>query len=304
MQITKKISESFKKYWQLYLFILPGMLYFIIFHFMPMYGVQIAFKDYRAIDGILGSDWVGLKHFIRFFESPQFWSMLKNTVGLSLYQLIAGFPIPIMLALLLNQMKNEKFKKTVQMATYAPHFISIVVLCGMMSVFLSPSTGIINVIIKAMGMDPVFFLGDPEMFPHLYVWSGVWQNAGWGTIIYLAALAGIDPSLYEAARVDGANKFRLIWHIDIPGIMPTAILLLIMDLGKVMNIGFQKAYLLQNPLNMEASEIIPTYVYKVGLQQAQFSYSTAIELFNTTINIILLVIVNKFARRVSETSLW
>ncbi|MEG0906321.1 MAG: ABC transporter permease subunit [Niameybacter sp.] len=304
MQITKKISESFKKYWQLYLFILPGMLYFIIFHFMPMYGVQIAFKDYRAIDGILGSDWVGLKHFVRFFESPQFWSMLKNTVGLSLYQLIAGFPIPIILALLLNQMKNEKFKKTVQMATYAPHFISIVVLCGMMSVFLSPSTGIINVIIKAMGMDPVFFLGDPEMFPHLYVWSGVWQNAGWGTIIYLAALAGVDPSLYEAARVDGANKFRLIWHIDIPGIMPTAILLLIMDLGKVMNIGFQKAYLLQNPLNMEASEIIPTYVYKVGLQQAQFSYSTAIELFNTTINIILLVIVNKFARRVSETSLW
>ena len=304
MQIAKKIGVSIKKYWQLYLFVLPGLLYFIIFHFVPMYGVQIAFKNYRAIDGIMGSEWVGFKHFIRFFNSPQFGVMLKNTIGLSVYQLLAGFPIPIILALLLNQTKNKHFKKVVQMATYAPHFISIVVLCGMLSVFLSPSTGIINVILKMMGIDPVFFLGDPKMFPHLYVWSGVWQNAGWGTIIYLASLAGIDPSLYEAARVDGANKFRLIWHIDIPGIVPTVILLFIMDLGKIMNLGFQKAYLLQNPLNIEASEIISTYVYKVGLQQAQFSYSTAIELFNTTINIIMLIVVNKIARKYSETSLW
>ena len=304
MQIAKKIGVSIKKYWQLYLFVLPGLLYFIIFHFVPMYGVQIAFKNYRAIDGIMGSEWVGFKHFIRFFNSPQFGVMLKNTIGLSVYQLLAGFPIPIILALLLNQTKNKHFKKVVQMATYAPHFISIVVLCGMLSVFLSPSTGIINGILKMMGIDPVFFLGDPKMFPHLYVWSGVWQNAGWGTIIYLASLAGIDPSLYEAARVDGANKFRLIWHIDIPGIVPTVILLFIMDLGKIMNLGFQKAYLLQNPLNIEASEIISTYVYKVGLQQAQFSYSTAIELFNTTINIIMLIVVNKIARKYSETSLW
>jgi len=190
------------------------------------------------------------------------------------------------------------------MVTYAPHFISVVVLCGMVNVFMSPSSGIINIAIKAFGGEPIFFLGEASMFKHLYVWTGVWQGAGWGTILYLAALAGISPSLYEAAKVDGAGKLKIIMNIDIPGIMPTAIILLIMNLGKIMNIGFQKTYLLQNPLNIDASEIIATYVYKQGLLNAQFSYSTAIGLFNAAINIILLIIVNKTARKVSETSLW
>lgn len=296
--------KSLKKDYQLYLLALPAIIYFILFHYWPMYGVQIAFKDFIAVKGITGSPWVGFKHFERFFKSFQFWRLMKNTIGVSLYQLIAGFPIPIIMALLLNQTKNKRLKKTVQTVTYAPHFISVVVLTGMLYIFLSPRNGIINQFLSLFGIDSIFFLGDPKYFKSVFVWSGVWQNAGWGSIIYLAALSGINPELYEAAKVDGATKLRTIWHIDIPGIMPTAVILLIMNVGKIMNVGFQKAYLLQNSLNVESSEIIATYIYKIGLLQSQYSYSTAIGLFNTVINIILLVSVNKISKIVSDTSLW
>lgn len=300
----KKIIKTVKKDYQLYLLALPAIVYFILFHYWPMYGVQIAFKDFIAVKGITGSPWVGFKHFERFFTSFQFWRLMKNTLGISIYQLVAGFPIPIIMALLLNQTRNKRFKKVVQTVTYAPHFISVVVLTGMMYIFLSPRNGIVNQFIGLFGKNSVFFLGDPKYFKSVFVFSGVWQNAGWGSIIYLAALSGINPELYEAAKVDGATKLQTIWNIDIPGIMPTAVILLIMNVGRIMDVGFQKAYLLQNSLNVEASEIIATYIYKIGLLQSQYSYSTAIGLFNTIINIILLVSVNKIAKKVSDTSLW
>lgn len=231
--------------------LLPA-IYFIVFHYLPMYGVQIAFKDFYASKGIWGSDWVGFKYFRRFFHSYQFWPLIKNTLALSFLQILVGFPIPILLAILLNQMKNQKFKSFVQTVTYCPHFISIVVLTGMLYIFLSPRTGLINNIIAFFGGEKKFFLGEPGWFRPIFVLSGVWQNAGWNAIIYIAALAGISADLYEAARIDGASKWQIIRHIDLPGIMPTVTMMLIMEMGKIMNIGFQKAYLMQNGLNISA----------------------------------------------------
>ena len=302
--LNVRIKRAFRKDWQLFLMCLLPVIYFIVFHYLPMYGVQIAFKDFQASKGIWGSSWVGVKYFKRFFESYQFWPLIKNTLSLSLLQILIGFPIPILLAILLNQMKNQKFRQFVQTVTSCPHFISIVVLTGMLYIFLSPRTGLINNLIISLGGDAKFFLGQPEWFRPIFVLSGVWQNAGWSAIIYIAALAGISPDLYEAAKMDGANRWQIIRHIDIPGIMPTVTMLLIMEMGKVMNIGFQKAYLMQNGLNIAASEIIPTYIYKIGLIDAQYSYSAAISLFNNIINIILLVTVNKIAQKTSENSLW
>lgn len=299
-----KIKKHMAQEYQLYLMILPAVIYFLIFHYAPMYGIQIAFKDFRPVDGISGSPWVGFKYFAKFFNSYQFWRVLINTLAISIIQLVAGFPAPIIMALLLNTVKNIRFKKIVQTVTYAPHFISIVVLVGMVNVFLSPSTGLVNNVIKAFGGEAIFFIGKPEYFRAIFVTSGIWQNTGWGTIIYLAALAGVSPELYEAARVDGASKLQIIKNIDIPSIAPTIIILLIMNLGRVMNVGFQKAFLLQNPLNAETSEIIQTYMYKVGLLQMEFEYSTAVSLFNTLINIILLLTANRIAKKFSENSLW
>jgi len=301
-------TARFKRIWNrdkyLYLLCLPAILYLIIFDYIPMYGVQIAFRNYKAKDGIWGSEWVGLKYFIMFVNSPRFWVMLKNTLIISFYSLVAGFPIPIFLALLLNQCQNLKFKKTVQTVLYAPHFISMVVMIGMVNLFLSPTSGIINHILSALGLNRINFMGSAEMFPHIYVWSGVWQNAGWGTIIYISALAGINPELYEAAKMDGAGKFKMIRYIDIPSIAPTMATLLILNVGSIMNIGFQKAHLMQNAQNLRTSEIISTYVYKVGLEQGQFSFSTAINLFNTLINIILLVVANKVTKKLNQSGLF
>lgn len=305
MRKQKAIKKSsFQKDWQLYLMCLVPVTYFIVFHYIPMYGVQIAFKDFYASKGIWGSEWAGLKYFTRFFQSYQFGPLIKNTLMLSFMQIAFGFPIPIFLAILLNQMKNSKARKFVQTVTYCPHFISIVVLTGMMYIFLSPRTGLINNLITALGGESKFFLGDPKWFRPVFVLSGIWQNAGWSAIIYIAALAGIGTDLYEAARIDGASKWQLVRHIDLPGILPTATMMLILEMGKIMNIGFQKAYLMQNGLNISASEIIPTYIYKIGLIDAQYSYSAAISLFNNLINIILLVTVNKIAQKTSENSLW
>lgn len=299
-----KTKKNFIHDWRLVVLCLLPVAYYILFHYIPMYGVQIAFKNFRAVDGIWGSPWAGFKHFRRFFSSYQFWPLLKNTLALSFMQILIGFPIPIILALLLNQVKNAKYKKFVQSVIYCPHFISIVVLTGMLYIFLSPRNGIVNNMLVSFGFDPIFFLGDSKYFRLTFVLSGVWQNAGWNAIIYLAALSAISPDLYEAAEVDGANKWQKILHVDIPGILPTAVMMLILEMGKVMNIGFQKAYLMQNAQNMAASEIISTYIYKVGLIDAQYSYSAAINLFNNLINIILLVMVNKIAQKTTESSLW
>lgn len=304
MKKARSRNRLIKKNWQLYLFILLPVAYVIIFHYVPMYGITLAFKDFRMKQGIMGSPWIGTKYFEQFFKSPNFWLLLKNTLALSLYSLIAGFPAPIILALALNEVKHLRFKKTVQMVTYAPHFISMVVMVGMIIEYLAPRSGFINTVIKMLGGDAVNFMGQPNMFRSIYVWTGVWQGMGYGAIIYIAALSGIDPTLYEAAIIDGANRFQKMIHIDIPGIAPTIIILLILSLGRVMNVGFQKAFLMQNPMNASKSEIIATYVYKIGLLNGQFSFSTAVGFFNSVINFILIIIVNQIARKVGETSLW
>ncbi|PWU67301.1 ABC transporter permease [Gracilibacillus dipsosauri] len=304
VKLKTKKNRKIIQNWQLYIFILPALLYFIIFHYVPMYGIQIAFKDYVPSLGFLGSEWVGLKHFERFFDSYYFWDLLKNTLGISIYELIVGFPLPILLALLLNEAKDGIYKRTVQTVTYAPHFISVVVISGMIIAFLSPTTGIINHIIQFFGLEPIAFMSDPAWFKTVYVLSGVWQSTGWGTIIYLAALSGVDPQQHEAAIVDGASRFQRIIYINIPTLVPTMIILLIMNLGNIMALGFEKILLLQNPLNMESSNVIATFVYQAGLLDAQYSFAAAVGLFNAVINAILLIAVNQIARKTSETSLW
>lgn len=300
------IIHEIKSKWQLYLLLLIPVVYVLIFHYGPMYGIQIAFRNYNPVLGISKSKWMGFAHFERFFKSYQFWLLMKNTLGISLYNLLVSTPIPIMLAICLNYLNHKFYKKTVQMVTYAPHFISTVVVVGILAQILSLRSGFVNNFIELLGGERVNFMGIPGYFKSLYVWSGVWQEVGWGSIIYLAALAGVDPQLHEAAIMDGASKIKRIWHIDIPGILPTFIILLILHVGKIMNVGFQKIYLMQNPMNLEASEVIDTYVYTVGLNSGipNYSYSTAIGLFKSVIALILIVSVNKIAKKVSETSLW
>ncbi|WP_407873150.1 ABC transporter permease [Paenibacillus sp. P36] len=296
--------KRMRRTYELYLFLLPTLAYFLIFHYGPMYGLQIAFKNFIAVKGIWGSPWVGLDHFQRFFNSSQFILVLKNTVLLNLFELSITFPLPILLALLLNQIKNVRFKKWVQTVTYAPHFISAVVIVGMLFIFLSPRTGLVNQFIQFLGGEPIYFIARPEWFKTIYVFSGLWQNAGWSMIIYLAALTSVSPDLHEAAIMDGANKYQRMWHIDVPSIMPTVMIMLILNLGNFMTVGFEKVYLMQNALNVDASEVIQTYVYKSGLLSAQYSYSAAVGLFNAGINFILLISVNTLAKRLKQTSLW
>lgn len=295
--------KQIKQNWELYLFLLPTLVYFIVFHYIPMYGVQIAFRDYSPGLGITGSPWVGLEHFIRFFESYQFWDLMYNTFSLSALQLILTFPTPIIVALMLNQLVFKRYKKFVQTVIYAPHFISVVVLVGMAYVFFS-NNGLVNNFLMLVGVEPIRFLAEASWFKPLYVGSSLWQETGWAAIIYLAALAAVNPEVHEAAIMDGANKFQRILHVDIPAILPIAVILLVLSVGNIMNIGFEKAYLLQTPLNQSASEIIPTYVYKVGLQQAQYSFAAAVGLFNAVINLFLLWYVNRVAKRLSGSGLW
>ncbi|MBZ9536695.1 sugar ABC transporter permease [Cytobacillus oceanisediminis] len=300
------MMKQMKKNWQLYvLFALP-LIYLVVFKYYPMYGAQIAFKDFIPAKGIWGSEWVGFKHFERFFNSYQFWRLLKNTLGLAFYQMLVMFPVPILLALAINYVNKKYFKKTVQMVTYAPHFISVVVMVGILIQFLDPRMGLINKIIGLFGVDPINFMAKPELFKTIYVLSDVWQNAGWGCIIYLAALSAISPALHEAAVVDGASKFQRMWHIDIPGILPIATVLLVLSVGNMMEIGFEKVLLMQNPLNGRTSEVIDTYVYKVGLLSdgLNFSYAAAIGLFKSFINLTLIVLVNRFAKKIGQEGLW
>ncbi|ALS26507.1 sugar ABC transporter permease [Paenibacillus sp. 32O-W] len=296
--------KSMRKNWDLYVLIVPVIVYYIMFHYVPMYGVQIAFKNFIASKGITDSPWVGFKHFERFFNSYYFERLILNTLEIGLYELIVGFPIPILLALMINEVRSKYFRKTVQTVTYAPHFLSTVVLVGMLFIFLDPQSGFINMLIRMFGGEPVSFLTEPAWFKTLYVFSGVWQQMGWSSIIYLAALTGIDPQLHEAAKVDGASRLKRIWHINLPGIMPTIIILLIMNVGSVMAVGFEKVFLMQNDLNRESSDVIATYVYRSGIVGAQYSFSAAIGLFNSVVNFILLVTVNFIARKVGQTSLW
>ncbi|GAA4877452.1 ABC transporter permease subunit [Paenibacillus vulneris] len=295
-----------RKGWRLYALIALPLIYIIIFKYVPMYGAQIAFKNFIVTKGIWDSEWVGFKHFDRFFHSYEFWRLMSNTILLSVYSLVAGFPFPIILALSLNYVKNQLFKKSVQMITYAPHFISVVVMVGIILELLEPRNGIVNNVLKLIGLNPINFMGVPEYFKSIYVWSGIWQSVGFGCIIYLAALASIDPALHEAAVVDGANKLQRMWHIDLPGIMPIAIIMLIMNTGHMLDVGFEKVLLMQNPLNIRTSEVIDTYVYKVGLtsQALNYSYPTAIGLFKSVINLILLIMVNKIAQKTKQASLW
>ncbi|MBB3131462.1 putative aldouronate transport system permease protein [Paenibacillus rhizosphaerae] len=290
--------------WELYLFIAPAFFYFLIFCYGPMYGIQIAFKNFIPTKGITGSPWVGFDHFVRFFHSYYFWDLLWNTLSISLYSLAIGFPIPIILALAFNEVRNGFFKKLSQTVTYAPHFISMVVMAGMIITFLSPSTGIVTHMIEGLGLKSPDFLTDPRWFKTMYVFSDVWQSAGWGTIIYLAALSGVDPGLHEAAIIDGASRFQRVRHINIPVLVPTMTILLILNMGSLLGVGFEKILLLQNPLNMSSSDVISTFVYRSGLVDAQYSFSTAIGLFNSVINAVLLIVVNQVVRRTSENSLW
>jgi len=297
------IKKNLLTNWQLYLFLAPAIIYFILFHYIPMYGVQIAFKDFYADLGIWGSPWAGVKHFERFFNAYYFWRLIKNTILLSAYQLIL-FPLPIILALSLNEVKDGLFKRWTQTITYAPHFISVVVIVGMIVIFLDPVNGIVNNALKLLGFDSIQFLTSPKWFRHVFVWSGVWQTLGWNSIIYLAALAGVNPELHEAAKIDGASTFQRIIYINIPSILPTVVILFILNIGSFMTIGFEKILLMQNSLNASASDVIQTFVYETGLLEGQHSFAAAVGLFDSVINLILLVTFNYIARKTTDNSLW
>lgn len=298
------LSKKILKNYELYLFLLPAVIYYLIFAYGPLYGLQIAFKDFNGSLGIWGSRWVGLKHFKNFFDSYYFGLLIKNTLAISIYSILAGFPIPIIIALMLNEVRNAKYKKFIQTVIYAPHFISTVVLVGVVIILLSPTYGLVNIALKGLGFESKSFMTDPNAFRHIYVWSGIWQNAGWNSIIYIAALSSIDTSMYEAATIDGANRLQRIWYINIPSIIPTMLILLILNTGSVMNVGFEKIFLMQNDLNSTTSDVISTYIYRRGLLNADYSFSTVVGLFNNVINFILLITVNAITRKFSETSLF
>lgn len=296
----RKISKSIP----LYILLLPSAILLFCFAYLPLGGIIMAFEDFNPRQGIMGSQFVGFKHFIQYFNSYQFPITIKNTLVISFYGILVGFPLPILLALMCNQMRTRLFKKVFQVITYLPHFISTMVMCGLILIFLSPSSGMIANVFALFGKEFPNLMASTGAFKHIYVWTDVWQNLGWDSIIYLAALAGIDPTYYEAAVIDGASTLQKIKYIDIPLIMPTAMILLILRAGSILGVGFEKVYLLQNAQNLGASEIISTYVYKIGMQSAQYSLSTAIGLFNTVVNVAVLLMVNLIARKITSTSLF
>ena len=300
---TKLLVYLWQNKW-LYLMMLPAIAWVIVFSYIPMGGIIVAFQKYSPRKGILGSEWVGLKYFNQFFTTPSSRKIIFNTLYLGIYSLIAGFPIPILLAILLNEMRSKKYKKFIQMVTYAPYFISTVVMVGMMMRMMDMRTGIINRALQSIGVGPINFFGEVNLFPSLYVWSGIWQGAGYSSIIYIAALAGVSPELQEAAIVDGANRFQRIIHVDLPAIVPTIITMLIFNCASIMNIGFDKVYLMQNSQNSNVSEVISTFVYKIGMVNSNFGFSTAAGLFQSIVSFVLLVAVNKICKKVTETSLW
>lgn len=298
-----RLSIILKNY-QLYLLVLPTLAYFFIFKYIPMYGLQMAFRDFNPGLGISASAWTGLKYFERVLGRAYFYQVIRNTLSISISSLIFGFPMPILFALMLNELKSARYKKIIQTVTYAPHFISTVVVASMVTLFLSPSSGIINKIIEKMGGEAVNFLMKPNAFVPIYVISDIWQGLGWNAIIYISALAAVDPALHESAMIDGASRVQRIIHINLPCILPTVVVLLILQTGKLLSVGFDKVFLLSNDAILERSEVISTYTYRIGITSSQYSQSSAIGFFNSIIQFIMLVLVNSLSRRLSETSLW
>lgn len=300
----KRLGKRKDIHWQLWLMMVPAIVYMVLFVYKPMGGVLIAFQDYSLKRGIWGSEWVGFENFNRLFKSYWFPIILKNTLTLSLLSLLLSFPAPIILALAANEIRSERRKRTFQTVSYAPHFISTVVVCGMITVFLSPESGVINFLLQAVGIDPVAFLAKPNAFKWVYVLSGIWQTVGWSAIIYIAALSGVDKNLLEAAEIDGANRIQRIRYVNLPVLVPTIVIMFILRCGSILSVGYEKVYLLQNTANLSASEVISTYVYKVGLEKADFGFSTAVNLFNNVINCIVLILSNKLSKKVSGSSLF
>jgi putative aldouronate transport system permease protein len=298
------LIKYIKRDYLLLILMFPAVLYYVIFHYLPMYGVVIAFKDFSISKGIMGSSWVGFKWFVEFFDSIYFTRVMRNTLLISIYTLVWGFPVPIIFALLLNQVKDGLFKRSIQTISYIPHFISLVIVVGLMTNFLSPNDGLVNNIIKNLGGKSIDFMGNPKWFRTLYISSGIWQSFGWNSIIYLAALSAIDPNLYEASKMEGANRFQQVIYITIPGILPTTIIMLILNLGSLMSVGFEKVILMYNPLTMETADVISSYVYRKGVVGAQYSLGSAVGLFNSLINFFLLLSANKISKKVTEISLW
>ncbi|WP_208379468.1 ABC transporter permease [Psychromonas algicola] len=305
--LTKQLKwfvMHFKKEWQLYLMLAPTVIWFMVFLYTPMYGLQIAFKDYSVFKGIGASPWVGLEHFYTLFENDQFIRAIKNTVMISGASLIFGFPVPIILALMFNEVINPKFKKTAQTIVYLPHFISAVIIAGIVITAFAPSTGVINLMLNALGYDSVYFLTKPEWFRTIFIGTGIWQEAGFGSIVFLAAIAGVNPSLYESAVVDGANRFQMMYKITIPCILPTILIMLIIRIGNILEVGFEMIIMLYQPATYETADVISTFIYRQGLQAAQYDLAAAAGLFNAVIAFILVIAANTISKRVSKTSLW
>ena len=299
----KSLQTRIAENWQYYILILPAIVYVAIWCYAPMYGLQIAFKDFKFSLGITGSRWIGFRHFTDFFKGYYFKTLLENTFAISLYSLVVGFPVPIIVALILNEL-TPKFKKVVQTVLYAPHFISTVVLVGIIQLLFSPSTGIVNHFLEWIGGERLYFMGEPQYFRHMFVWSGVWQGMGWSAIIYLAALSNVDPTHLEAASIDGASRIQKIIHINIPTILPTIMIMLILRMGQIASVGYEKVYLMQNNLNMDVAEVISTYVYKRGIVNANYSFSTAVGLFNNVVNVTLVMIANFISKKVTKQGLF
>lgn len=304
MPFLQRLWRNIRRYPDLYLMMLPALAIVIIFSYIPMYGIQLAFREFNPLLGLSGGKWVGMKYIEKFTASYQFWNLIANTLRLSLGTLIFSFPVPIMLALVFNHLSSRRGKRIMQTVVYLPHFISTVVMVGMLQVFFSSKAGLMNTLVRIVFGYEGNLLGDTKLFPVVYVFSEIWQHAGWNSIIYFAALSSIDAAIYDAAKIDGANGWQTILHIDLPALVPTCIILLVLNMGSVLSVGFEKAYLMQNSLNIPVSEVISTYVYKIGMVNSQYSYSAAISLFNTVINFSLVFVVNMIARRVGNISLW
>lgn len=303
----RSFIDAVKKYKMYYLLLLPGLLYLIIFHYIPMFGIIISFKEYQpfmGVEGIFTSEWVGLKHFQKFFNSYYFWDILGNTLAISLLKFIFGFPAPIIFALLLNEVRNKKFMKTVQTISYLPHFLSWVVVSGLLVTLLSTDNGLINIIREAMGKESIMFLGDPKYFRQVLVISDIWKGIGWGSIVYLAAISGVDQEMYEAAYIDGANRWRRIWHITLPSISHIVVIMLIFSVGGLLNAGFEQIFLLYSPAVYSVADIIDTFVYREGLQSNNYSYATAVGLFKSLVSMFLLLLTNFIAKRLDQEGIW
>ena len=304
MRVNRSLAKQILKTRELYFFLIPAVVFYILFKYLPIYGLQIGFRDFSPVFGFWKSPWVGLYNFRRFFTAANWVGILRNTLTISLFSLIIGFPVPVILAVLLHHTGSRIFKRTVQMVTYAPYFISSVVLVGMIYVLFSPSTGVVNILLGQLGIGPYFFMGRNEYFVSMYVGSGIWQSAGWSAVVYMAALSGVNPELHESALIDGANKIQRILHVDIPSILPAIITMFLLQVGHLFSVGFDKVYLMQNPLNLSASEVISTFTYKRGILDGDFSFSTAVGFMESSINFILLVIFNRLAKWVSGSGLW